>query len=225
MPRRQSSPPPIGSRQSPDLDLEDLERVGLMSLDAGFELEDARVSAVSLVAVNAGSGRVRRVQLEDVGLVAGKLRAVGLVDVAAERIDASNGDWGGAELRRVRLNDARLTGLNLGEARIEEVSFTACKLDYANFRHSKIRHVSFVDCVLTGADFQGASIEATLFAGCQLVEADFSRAEMDRVDLRGSQLAPAGSLLGLRGAIIDSAQLLELTQPLAAELGITVDDG
>jgi uncharacterized protein YjbI with pentapeptide repeats len=225
MARRRSSSHPIGNSESPDLDLQDLARVELERLDAGFELEDARVSAVSLAEVNAGSGRVRRVYLEDVELVGSKLRAVGLVDVAAERIDSSNGDWGGAELRRVRFNDARLTGLNLGEARIEEVSFTACKLDYANFRHSKITHVSFEDCVLTGADFQGASIEATLFSGCQLVEADFSRAEMDRVDLRGSQLAPAGSLLGLRGAIIDSSQLFELTQTLAAELGIIVDDG
>jgi uncharacterized protein YjbI with pentapeptide repeats len=225
MARRRSSSAPIGSTQGPDLDIEELERVDLARLDAGFELEDAWVSAVSLVEANAGSGRVRRVYLEDVELVACKLRAVGLIDVAAERIDVSNGDWGGAELRRVRFSDARLTGLNLGEARIEEMSFTACKLDYANFRHSKIRHVSFEDCVLTGADFQGASIEATLFAGCQLVEADFSRAEMSRVDLRGSQLALAGSLLGLRGAIIDSAQLFELTQPLAAELGIIVKDG
>jgi uncharacterized protein YjbI with pentapeptide repeats len=214
----------MGVTSRPEFAPEDLEPVDLDGLEARFELEDVRVSSVALTDVNAGSGRVRSAHIEDVELVGARLRAVGLLDVVVERIDASNGDWGGAELRRVRFSDARLTGLNLGEARIEEVSFTACKLDYANFRHSRIRHVSFEDCVLTGADFQGAEIEATLFSGCQLVQADFSRAVMSRVDLRGSQLEPAGSLHGLRGAIIDSSQLLELAQLLAAELGISLDD-
>lgn len=104
------------------------------------------------------------------------------------------------------------------------MSFKACKLDYANFRHSEIERVSFEDCVLTGADFQGASIKATVFSRCQLVEADFSKADMSLVDLRGSELRPAGSVLGLRGAIIDPLQLMELSRMLAQELGITVED-
>ncbi len=145
-------------------------------------------------------------------------------NVAAERIDAANGDWGGAQFRRAQFKDARLTGLNLAEAQVEQVSFKGCKLDYANFRHSAIKQVSFEDCVLTGADFQGASLNATLFSRCQLAEADFSKAEMSLVDLRGSELALAGSVLGLRGAIIDPLQLMELARTLAQELGIAVED-
>jgi uncharacterized protein YjbI with pentapeptide repeats len=120
--------------------------------------------------------------------------------------------------------DARLTGLSLAEARIQEVSFKACKLDYANFRHSDIERVSFEDCLLTGVDFQGASIKATVFSRCQLVEADFSTADLSLVDLRGSELGFAGSVLGLRGAIIDPLQLMELSPMLAQELGITIED-
>jgi hypothetical protein len=56
------------------------------------------------------------------------------------------------------------------------------------------------------------------------VEADFSKAEMSFVDLRGSELRLAGSVLGLRGAIIDQLQLMELSRTLAQELGITVED-
>jgi uncharacterized protein YjbI with pentapeptide repeats len=104
------------------------------------------------------------------------------------------------------------------------VSFKSCKLDYVNFRHSAIEQVSFEDCVLTGADFQGASINATRFSGCQLVDADFSKATLSLVDLRGSELALAGSVLGLRGAIIDPLQLMELARTLAQELGITIED-
>jgi uncharacterized protein YjbI with pentapeptide repeats len=217
-------PRQIGATQAPELAPEELESVELAALDAQFELEDVRVCSASLAKTNAGSGYIRRGHLQDVDLGESKLRAVALVDVIAERVDAANGDWGGAQLRRALFSDARLTGLSLAEARIEEASFKACKLDYANFRHSVIERVSFEDCVLIGADFQGATIRATTFSRCQLVEADFSKADMSLVDLRGSELGLAGSVLGLRGAIIDPLQLIELARTLAQELGITVED-
>ncbi|HEV7938759.1 MAG TPA: pentapeptide repeat-containing protein [Solirubrobacteraceae bacterium] len=216
---------PIGAIQVPELASDDeLEPVDLDGLAAQFELEDVRVCSTSSTKLEAGSGRLARAQLVDVDLSESKLRGVELVDVIAERLDAANGDWGGAQLRRTLFNDARLTGLGFAEARIEHVSFKLCKLDYANFRHSEIEHVSFEDCVLTGADFQGAKIKETVFSGCQLLEADFSKSELTRVDMRGSGLALSGSVLGLRGAIIDSLQLMELARTLASELGITVED-
>jgi uncharacterized protein YjbI with pentapeptide repeats len=224
MASRRPKPHQIGATQAPEFVSDELESVRLAGLDARFELEDIRVCSASLVKVDAGSGRVRRVHLKDVDLGESKLRAVEFVDVIAERIDAANGDWGGAQLRRTLFSDARLTGLSFAEARIEDVSFKACKLDYANFRHSEIERVSFEDCVLTGADFQGSRIKATVFSRCQLVEADFSNAALSLVDLRGSELRLAGSVLGLRGAIIDPLQLMELSRTLAHELGITVDD-
>jgi hypothetical protein len=221
---RRSSSPPIGVTQAPDFLSDELESIEVDRLDARFELEDVRICSASLVKIDAGSGCIRRVHLKDVDLGESKLRGVELVDVIGERIDAANGDWGGAEVRRTLFSDARLTGLNLAEARIKEVSFKACKLDYANFRHSEIEQASFEDCVLNGADFQGAGINATRFSRCQLVEADFSKVDLSRVDLRGSELALAGSVLGLGGAIIDPLQLMELSRALAQELGIAVED-
>lgn len=221
---RQAGPPQIGATQTPDFTSDQLEGIEVNGLDAQFGLEDVRVCSVSLPKTDAGSGRFRRAHLKDIDFGESKLRAVQFIDVAAERIDAANGDWGGAQFRRAQFKDARLTGLNLAEAQVEQVSFKGCKLDYANFRHSAIKQVSFEDCVLTGADFQGASLNATLFSRCQLAEADFSKAEMSLVDLRGSELALAGSVLGLRGAIIDPLQLMELARTLAQELGIAVED-
>jgi uncharacterized protein YjbI with pentapeptide repeats len=221
---RLSGPRSIGTTQAPDLLSDQLASIELDGLEAQFELEDVRVCSMSLAKADAGSGRFERVYLKDTDFGESKLRAVKFSDVIAERIDAANGDWGGARLRCTRFSDARLTGLNFAEARIEEVSFKGCKLDYANFRHSAIKQVSFENCVLTGADFQGASLDATLFSDCQLVEADFSTAKLSLVDLRGSELALAGSVLGLRGAIIDPLQLMDLARTLAQEIGITVED-
>ncbi len=201
-----------------------LESIELDGLEERFALEDVRVRSVSVAGAEASSGRFEQVHLEDVDLSQSKLRAVELIDLMAERVDGANCDWGGARFWRSSFSDARLTGINLAEAQIEQVSFRDCKLDYANFRHSAIKHVSFEDCVLIGADFQGASLDSTRFSGCRLAEADFSKARLARVDLRGSELALAGSVLGLGGAIIDPSQLMELARTLAQELGIAVED-
>lgn len=224
MTSRRSNSTVVGPTQSPDIVLEHLQRTVIEKLDAQIVLEGALVESALLCGADAGSVRLERVYLKDVDLSDTKLRAIHLTDVIAKRIDAANGDWNGGRLRCAHFEDARLTGLNASEASIEEVLFKDCKLDYMNFRHSTIRHVLFEDCSLRGSDFQGAKIEATRFANCRLVETDFSNAQISSVDLRGSELALAGSVLALRGATINSLQLIELARMLALELGITVDD-
>jgi uncharacterized protein YjbI with pentapeptide repeats len=219
---KRPDPSVIGATLVPDLVPETLEDIEVAELSAQFELEGVRLSSSALNGADAGSGRFERAHLRDVDLEDSKLRALELVDVRGERFSAANGDWGGAALRRVAFQKSRMTGLNLGEARIEEARFEGCKLDYANFRHCVIEHVSFEDCVLANADFQGARIYAARFSGCQLTAADFTKAELAHVDLRGSELALAGSVLGLRGATIDSLQLMDLSRTIAHELGIVV---
>jgi uncharacterized protein YjbI with pentapeptide repeats len=179
---------------------------------------------VALADLDSHPDRVEEARLGNLDLAGAELRGLRLLDVAGEGVNAVNGNWRGADLRRVSFEGARLTGLDLGEGQFDEVLFKDCKLDYANFRHAVIERVSFEDCVLTNADFQGARIYATRFTTCQMEAADLTKAELSHVDLRGSELALAGSLLGLRGATIDSLQLMELSRPLAAELGITVEE-
>lgn len=224
MSRARPTPSAIGATQPPDLVPEQLREVELETLEAEFDLEGVRLEATVFAAANAGSGRFEQAHLKDVNVEGGKLRGLELIDVRADGVSAANGDWGGATLRRVVFEQARLTGLDLGEARIEEAHFKSCKLDYANFRHATIEFASFEDCVLSNADFQGSQVYATRFAGCQLAAADFSKAELAHVDLRGSELALAGSVLGLRGAIVDSLQLIELSPLIAHELGIVVEE-
>ena len=201
MARQRPKPETIGAVDRPEGPLEDLAAID----PASRELEAARLDGTDL----EGAG----------------LRGLRMVDVEAETIVAANGDWGGALLRRVVFSGARLTGLNLGEAKLEDVRFVNCKLDYANFRFAAIDHVSFEDCVLTEADFQGAQVYASNFPGSHLRGTDFTKAELSHVDLRGAELAGlGGSLLGLRGATVDSLQLIDLAPALVHELGIRVED-
>jgi uncharacterized protein YjbI with pentapeptide repeats len=144
--------------------------------------------------------------------------------VRGERLGAANGDWTSGSLSHVEIVDSRLTGLDLGAARLLQERFRGCKLDYANFRHAELDDVSFEDCVLVRSDFQGATLRGIRFDACGMGGADFTKAELDRVDLRGSEIELGGSLLGLRGAIIDSLQLMDLSHAIAHELGISVEE-
>jgi len=196
---------PIGATEEPDL----------------ADEEERTLDAVALVADRELDG----IALAPVALDDADMRGLRLRDVRAEALSATSGDWRSASLLRVELREARLTGLDLGEARLREARFRGCKLDYVNFRHAEIEYVSFEDCVLAQADFQGARLDSVRFEGCQLAAAHFTKATLSRVDLRGSELAGlGGSLLGLRGAVVDSLQLIDLAPQLAAELGIAVEE-
>jgi uncharacterized protein YjbI with pentapeptide repeats len=198
------APETIGATEEPDLASDDPVELDAVALTAERELEGVALAPTAL---------------DDTDL-----RGLRIVDVSAEQLSVASGDWRSSSLLRVELREARLTGLDLGEARLREVRFRGCKLDYVNFRHAEIEYVSFEDCVLAQADFQGAHLTSVRFEGCQLAAADFTKATLSRVDLRGSELAGlGGSLLGLRGAVVDSLQLIDLAPQLAAELGIAVE--
>lgn len=218
-------PPPTGAKSEPDLVADELVPHDGGPLEAGFDLEDVAIEGeVDVAGGEAGMGRLASVRLDGTVLAGVRLAGLRLLDVAAERVDASNGDWRGAVIRRASFASCRLTGLNLGEAELQDVTFRDCKLDYANLRYARLTHVTFEDCVLLDADCQASEIEATRFDGCRLVGTDLTKATLRTVDLRGSELAPTGGTAALAGAIVDSSQLIGLAPALAAEAGITVAD-
>jgi uncharacterized protein YjbI with pentapeptide repeats len=84
--------------------------------------------------------------------------------------------------------------------------------------------VTFEDCVLRDSDFGGAKLTRVRFPGCTLTGASFTNASCSSVDLRGASLGITAGLDALRGATIDSLQLMALAPLLAHHLGIIVTD-
>jgi len=154
----------------------------------------------------------------------------------------------GGQLRRSRFNDVwlrdiRLTGVDLAEtswleatiigtvvagvsaygARLRKVAFHGCKLDSVNFRGAALNEVTFDECLLRHVDFAGATLTRTVFTKSQLSKCDFTGVTLRQVDLRGAELGITIGPDSLRGAIITTAQLIDIAPLIAENLGIIVD--
>lgn len=216
---------PVGATQQPDILDEYLEAWKPEPLTIGFEIEDGCLDALAdFTGVDAARGRIARTRLEGVRLASSRLPSLKLTYVVMRDVDVSNADWTGAQLNRVMFEGGRMTGFGGAELQVDDVVFRNCKLDLANFRFSRIRRTTFDNCVLDEADFAGGFLEDTRFVGSQIRRAHFDNARLSHVDFRGSDLQPLGDVLGLRGAIIDSVQLVDLAAVLAQGLGILVED-
>ena len=117
-----------------------------------------------------------------------------------------------------------LAGAQAHTAQLRRVVFQDGKLDSVNFRSAALTDVRFQDCVLRGVDFSGAELTRVSFPGCRLSDVDLTNVTLAKVDLRGAELDITGDSGSLRGAIISTAQLLDLAPFLAQSLGITVKD-
>jgi uncharacterized protein YjbI with pentapeptide repeats len=93
-----------------------------------------------------------------------------------------------------------------------------------NLRSSTLTDVTFENCLLRDVDFGGATLVRVSFAGYTLTRTDFAKVTCTDVDLRGAELGITAGYESLRGATIDSGQLVALAPLLARHLGITVTD-
>ena len=150
------------------------------------------------------------------GLVALDTRFVGC--------DFSGAVLPGAVLTRVTFTDCRLTGAIFGGAGINDVRFTGCRAADMSFRMAKAKYLLAENCLLRAADFYEATLEFTRLVNCDLSEANFRDARLSGVKLHGSTLNDLTGALSLRGAEIDTQQLLVLAPALCSAAGINVTE-
>ena len=148
-----------------------------------------------------------------------------LIDVRVNGADwANTRPVRGFDARRVEFWRCRLTGAQLGEARLTDVVFEECHLDLVNFRFARLERVVFRDCRMNECDLYEASFKDVLFERCQLREATFSSATINRVEIRGCELLGLRGIESLRGARMPWNDVLENAPLFAAALGIEAID-
>ena len=209
----------------------DAPRIGPLTVpDGGVDLVEGGehvglgVTVVDLSGADGRGSALERSRLHRVTLAGATLAGARLADLELDDVDAANGDWSRAGLTRVRLTGCRLTGLDLHEARLRSVEFRRCLLDYATLVSVDAERVVFDECSLVGVDLAGARLRAVRLSSCRLDDADLTGCRCQGLDLRGTTIGTIKGIGGLRGATIDTVQLLGLAGQLAAAAGLSVDD-
>jgi uncharacterized protein YjbI with pentapeptide repeats len=147
-----------------------------------------------------------------------------LVDAIAAGADWANVRALGLAAQRSGLRLCRLTGADLPEASIRDVTFDECRLDLVGLRHAKLERVVFRDCRMSECDLYGASLKDVLFERCELREATFSECKVQRVELRSCDLAGARGVEALRGARLTWNDVVENAAVFASALGLEIVD-
>jgi uncharacterized protein YjbI with pentapeptide repeats len=147
-----------------------------------------------------------------------------LEDAVASDLDWANNVARGLVARRVEVHRCRLTGSELGEAKLCDVTFTDCRLDLVGLRMATLERVVFRDCRMEECDLYEASLTDVLFERCALREATFTGMRLRRLELRRCQLDGVRGVEALRGARMPWNDVLENAPLFAAAIGVEVID-
>ena len=146
------------------------------------------------------------------------------VDAVADGLDWANLRARGVVLRRVEVRRCRLSGAELAESELSDVTFEDCRLDLAGLRVAKLTRVVFRECRMAECDLYEASLTDVLFDRCELREADFTGVHVKRVELRGCDLTGLDGVEALRGARMPWDDLIQNAALFAAALGLEIVD-
>lgn len=194
-------------------------------LEPDGEYDGQELAGLELADQEGPGSRFIDCALRDCGLDRTDLGRSRFIDCVLEGIRGVGTDLAGASLRDVEVVDARLGGVQLHGAVFERVLIRGGKIDYLNLRRARLKDVVFDGCVLAEPDFGGAELERVEFRDCVLKEADLSGVRMKDVDLRTvAELGIARGIDRLSGAVISTAQLLDLAPAFAAQIGVRVED-
>jgi uncharacterized protein YjbI with pentapeptide repeats len=145
-------------------------------------------------------------------------------DVIFFDCNLANARWSEAALTRVTFEECQMTGFDVNSSALLDIQFLRCKLSLSSFRFLSNARVQFAHCEMDGTDFQGVDLRRCFFDRCILTGSLFHEAKAHGLDLRGSSIAAVQGIGGLRGAVIDQLQLLDLAQALASNAGLVVSE-
>jgi uncharacterized protein YjbI with pentapeptide repeats len=152
------------------------------------------------------------------------LELVDLEDAVATDLDWANQQTQRLGALRSEVRRCRLTGTELAEAALIDVTFSDCRLDLVGLRMAKLERVVFRDCRMEECDFYASTLTDVLFENCELRRARFSGAKVERVELRGCQLEGLEGIDALRGARLSWHDVLQNAPLFASALGLEIVD-
>jgi uncharacterized protein YjbI with pentapeptide repeats len=186
---------------------------------AGESWVGVDLSGRDLTGVTLADCSIRSTTLSDAVLRSAQVVDTLLADVVATSLLASRSAWRGVRLERMRIGSAELF-----DADLVSVALRSSKVDDLNARGARWTDVLLEECVIATLDLAGAKLRRVVFERCQIGTLEASGTTCTHVDLRTTSIGHVNGLEGLRGATIDTGQLIELAPALARNLGIVVAD-
>jgi uncharacterized protein YjbI with pentapeptide repeats len=201
-----------------------LPQLSLGSLESLMEgeLDEVHLFDVDATKLNSPALVIDGSVVEKTHFLQAQLLRLGAKDMRVKQSDFSSAALTDANINRAEFITCRMTGVDLSKATLHDVVFKGCKLDLANFRFTDLRRVHFIDCTLVETDFLGASLSDVVFQSCVLEKVNFNQIHCKQLDLRSSQLTEVSGWGSMKGAIIDSTQLVEIAPYLAYEAGLII---
>jgi uncharacterized protein YjbI with pentapeptide repeats len=147
-----------------------------------------------------------------------------LTDAVATDLDWANQRAQGLAALRTEIRRCRLTGTELAEATLVDVTFVDCRLDLVGLRLARLERVVFRDCRMEECDLYEATLTDVLFERCQLRQARFGGSKVQRVELRGCDLTGVDGVESLRGARMPWHDVLQNAPLFATALGLEIVD-
>ncbi len=168
------------------------------------------------------AARIVEARLQGVSLAEERRLGLSVQDCVLRECDLANLDARGGALRRVEFQAGRLTGCNLSEATLRDVSFAECRADLLALAGSKLERVRFASCDLVQLDLQQAQLRGVVLEECDLRGADLSGVRFEDVELRGCQLDGVRGAHALSGVRMPWADVLENAALFAGACGVEV---
>ena len=189
---------------------------------ASFErlrFADADLSDADLVDIGFEECALERIRLHEADLT-----AASLVDVLASRLDAPVLKAPRIRMRDVRLEGSRVGSAELYDATLSSVHIADCRLGFVNLRGSKITDLLITDCAIEELDLRGTAGMRVAFARTTIGTFDLADSSLTHLDLRGAEIMDLDTPDGLRGAVLDSTQLMALGPVFARHFRVRVED-
>jgi uncharacterized protein YjbI with pentapeptide repeats len=214
-----AKPKPIGEPEPPEL-RPALERIQVDLFTRHTIWEDVELIDPDLALTEAHEPRLTGFRITGGDLGDSRISHLALDDAELLRCNAANLKATRARLRRVRFGEVRMTGIDLSETELHEVSLTDCRADYASFNRGRLESVLMENCVLREADFANARLIRVRFKNCDLSQADFGGAELQRCEMVGCTLEGVKGVPNLSGVSMPWDDIVAAAAVFAGALGI-----
>ncbi|MGC0316215.1 pentapeptide repeat-containing protein [Kitasatospora acidiphila] len=196
---------------------------GPLSPDERYDT--AHFADLELDRARAGGAGFLECAFSTVTVTQGVLRRARFAECWLEQTRWLSTDLAQSEWQDVTITGSVLAGVTIGGAQLRRLTLRQCKLESVNLRGALLQDVVFEDCRMRDVDFSEARLTGVSFPGSSLEGIRFRQAELVKTDLRGAtRLELTDGHRGLRGAVISSAQLIELAPQFAQAFGVEVRD-